>query len=228
MNVPPMEFGGSGEGVSMTCTVRPAAARGFRAAGRQVDGRSGGAAPGRAASASAGGSRSRIVLARMRPTRILPALLALTLLVLAPPARAAWHALEEIPVESPVYKWVEDLASSYSLSSGLLLTKPWTRAELGQFLDQLVADQPEAARDPVVHRLRRELDPEGGIRGGLEPMVQFEEEDASLEISPYVRLGYAEDKARELIARDQRVGAQMSAAFGEYGLIFVDAYVGPA
>ena len=164
----------------------------------------------------------------MRSSRILPALLALSLVALAPPARAAYNALEEIPVESPVYKWVEDLATSYPLTSGLFLTRPWTRAQLGQFLDQLVADQPEASRDPVVHRLRRELEPEGGIRGGLEPMVQIDDEDASLEMSPYVRLGYAEDRARGLVARDDRVGAQVSAAFGGYGLVFVDAYVGPA
>ena len=164
----------------------------------------------------------------MRPLKLLPAVLALTLLALAPAARAAYNALEEIPVESPVYKWVEDLATSYPLSSGLLLTRPWTRAELGQFLDQLVADQPGAARDPVVQRLRRELEPMGGIRGGLEPMGQYDEEDASLEVSPYARLGYAEDRARGTVARDDRVGGQVSAAFGGHGLIFVDAYIGPA
>jgi hypothetical protein len=164
----------------------------------------------------------------MRRLRVVPALLALALLTVSSPVRAAYNALEEIPVESPVYKWVEDLATSYPLSSGLLLTRPWTRADLGVFLDQLVADQPGAARDPVVRRLRRELEPEGGIRGGLEPIVQFDEEDASLEFSPYVRVGYAEDRARGLVDRDDRAGAQVSAAFGGYGLVFADAYVGPA
>jgi hypothetical protein len=164
----------------------------------------------------------------MRPSRVLPAFVALLLLAVAHPVRAAYNALEEIPVESPVYRWVEDLATSYSLSNGLLLTRPWTRAQLGQFLDQLVADQPGAARDPVVQRLRRELEPEGGIRGGLEPLLQYDEDDASIEVSPYVRMGYSEDRARGTIARDDRVGGQVSAALGDYGLVFVDAYVGPA
>ena len=164
----------------------------------------------------------------MRSTPAIPALLALSLLALAAPARAAYNALEEIPVESRVYRWVEDLATSYRLSTGLLLTRPWTRAQLGQFLDQLVAEQPGAERDPVVHRLRRELEPEGGLRGGLEPIAQYDEEDASLEMSPYVRLGYADDRARERVVRDDRVGVQASAAFGGYGLVFVDGYVGPA
>jgi hypothetical protein len=164
----------------------------------------------------------------MRPSRVATFLITLSLLALAAPARAAYNALEEIPVESPVYKWVEDLATSYSLSTGLLLTRPWTRAALGAFLDQLVADQPGAARDPVVVRLRRELEPGGGLRKGLEPLGQADAEDASLEVSPYVRLGYSEDKARETVARDDRVGAQISAAFGGYGLVFADVYVGPA
>ena len=164
----------------------------------------------------------------MRSTRLLPAFLAVSLLAFAVPALAAYNALEDIPVESPVYKWVEDLATSYPLPRGLLLTRPWTRAELGTFLDQLVADQPGAANDPVVHRLRRELEPGGSIRGGLEPMFQFDDEDASLELSPYVRLGYSEDRARGSVARDDRAGAQVSAAFGGYGLVFVDGYVGPA
>jgi hypothetical protein len=162
----------------------------------------------------------------MRPTQVLPALLALSLLGLASPARAAFNALEEIPVESQVYRWVEDLATNYSLSTGLLLTRPWTRAELGAFLDQLVADNPGAEHDPVVHRLRRELEPQGGLRGGLEPMGQVDAEDASLEVSPYVRVGYSEDKARSLVVRDDRVGAQVSAAFGGSGLVFADVYAG--
>ena len=164
----------------------------------------------------------------MRIARALPALLVVSLVLLAPPARAAYNELEEIPVESPVYHWVEDLASSYPLARGLMLTRPWTRGELGRFLDQLVADRPAAAGDPVVLRLRRELEPTGGLHGGLEPLIEIEEEDASLEVSPYVRLGYAEDRARDAIARDQRVGVQGSAAFGDNGLIFIDAYLGPA
>jgi len=227
----PEEGMNAGEDAWVTSTVRRVPTRGFRTA--VVNGPLGSesAAPVPALGRVRIGAvrwRSRIVAPLMRPTRGLSALLVTSLLALAPPARAAWHALEEIPVESQVYKWVDDLASSYPLNRGLMLTRPWTRAELGEFLDQLVADQPEAARDPVVHRLRRELEPEGGLRGGLEPLGQVDEDDASLEVSPYARVGYAEDRARSLVARDERVGAQVSAAFGGYGLIFADAYVGPA
>lgn len=160
---------------------------------------------------------------RLFPTGV--AVLVLAGLLAAAPASAAYHQLEEIPVESPVYRLVEDLASSYSLSHGLLLTKPWTRAELGRFLDQLATDVPASAQDPAVLRLRRELEPEGGA-GGLEPMLSSEQDDVSLEVSPYARLGYAEDRARASIIRDHRAGLQLSLAFGEHALLFADAYAG--
>ncbi len=140
-------------------------------------------------------------------------------------AFAAYHSLEEIPVESPVYRLVDDLATSHPLSSGLLLTRPWTRADLGRFLDQLVADVPAAAKDPSVVRLRRELEPGGGLQG-VEPMIASEQDDASLEVSPYARLGYAEDRSRGVLTRDFRAGAQVSVAFGDHALLFADAYAG--
>src|SRR5262249_38931852 len=161
----------------------------------------------------------------MRLPRLLPALLALSLLAPARPARAAWNALEEIPVESPVYRLIEDVASCYPLPAGLLLTRPWTRAELGRFLDHLTRDVPAASRDAAVLRLRRELEPQGGFEG-LEPLISTDTDDASLEISPYGQLGYAEDRSRERVVRDDRFGVQASLAFSDHGLMFVDGYVG--
>jgi hypothetical protein len=161
----------------------------------------------------------------MRLVRAVPILLSLLVLAAARPARAAWHALEEIPVESPVYRLLDDVASNYPLSKGLLLTRPWTRADLGRFLDQLVSDTPAAANDPAVQRLRRELEPGGGF-DGLEPALSTEEADASFELSPYARLGYAEDKARSAVVRDDRAGLQASLAFGEHALLYLDGYAG--
>jgi hypothetical protein len=144
---------------------------------------------------------------------------------LASPASATWHAREEIPVESPVYRLIGELATSYPVASGLLLTRPWTRAELGRFLDQLVADVPAAAGDPVVQRLALELEPAGGI-WGLEPAFAAEQEDASIEISPYLRASYSEDRAPARTLRDFRAGLQGSFACGEHVLFLADAYVG--
>lgn len=143
----------------------------------------------------------------------------------AAPAAAAWHSREEIAVESPVYRLVSDLATSHGITSGLPLTRPWTRAELGRFLDQLVADVPSAAGDPAVRRLRRELEPGGGF-AGAEPLFAQEREESSLEISPYVRASFAEDRARRVTVRDHRVGLQGSLALGERALLFADGYVG--
>jgi len=164
-----------------------------------------------------------------RPTRTalarasLAGMLALALGAL--PARAAWHAREEIPVESAVYRMASDLASSYRVTTGLLSIRPWTRAELGRFLAQLVADRPEANRDPAVLRLLRELEP-GGRLQGLEPMLAFEERETSLEISSWASVEYGDEQARDITIRDVRAGLQFSAAFGERGVIFADGYLG--
>ena len=166
----------------------------------------------------------------MRPLRAPRALracsLALLLVAAASPARAAWHAHEEIPVESPLYRLVDDLASSYPVAKALLQVRPWTRAQLGIFLDQLVNDSPAATNDPAVLRLRRELEPGGGLRDGLEPMLSAEQDETSFELSPYLRSVYAEDQARSTVTRDDRLGLQASFAFGAHGLMFTDAYVG--
>ncbi len=151
--------------------------------------------------------------------------MALLWLASSEPARAAWHSQEQIPVESPVYRLVDDLSASYPINSGLLLTRPWTRAELGRFLDQLVADVPAAAGDPALQRLRRELEPGGGAEG-LEPAVAVEQDETSFELSPYARASYAEDRSRDRVTREHRLGAQASFAFGERGLLFADGYAG--
>jgi len=170
-------------------------------------------------------SRSRIFRRDMRLFRRFGLLVLLLATALTAPARAAWLEREEIPVESPVYRWLDELATSHPLARGLLLVRPWTRGDLGRFLDQLVADAPEAASDPVVERLRRELAPGGGV-DGLEPMISAEEDDAALEISGYARSTYAEDRARGTVLRDHRLGLQASVALGSGGLLFADGYAG--
>lgn len=151
--------------------------------------------------------------------------LCLALLLLSTPARATYHALEEIPVESPVYRWVEDLAASYGAPSSYLHEKPWDRADLGRFLDELVARTPAAAGDPLVTRLRRELAP-GDALGGWEPLLQADSEQGSLEVSPYLRADYSEDRARGGIVRDFRGGVQLSAALSEGALLYSDVFAG--
>lgn len=143
----------------------------------------------------------------------------------AVPAHAAYHALEEIPVESPVYGWVEDLAASYGSGSAMLHARPWDRADLGRFLDELTANSPAAAADPLVRRLRRELEP-SVAPGGWEPMVHADTDQGSLEVSPYLRADYTEDRARGAIVRDFRGGVQLSAALSDGVLLYSDVFAG--
>ncbi len=162
---------------------------------------------------------------RSRHARLAAATALAALLFAALPARAAYHALEEIPVESPVYRMVDALATSYGLGSSFLHTRPWDRADLGRFLDEVVLNAPGAADDPLVVRLRRELAPAGSA-GGWEPAWAGEDENTSLEFSPYARADYAQDRARGTVVRDFRAGAQGSLAFGDNLLAFGDVYAG--
>jgi hypothetical protein len=162
----------------------------------------------------------------MRPSLLaLAALVAVAVsLVMVPlPARAAYHPLEEIPVESRIIRDVEDLAATYGLGWAFHSTRPWDRTDLRAFLDEILALAPDAKSDPAVARIRRELGPEAG---GWEPLIHAREEERSLEVSPYLRADYAEDRARRAIARDFRGGLQGSAMLGEHALLFTDVYAG--
>ncbi len=162
---------------------------------------------------------------RARPR--VAALLTLVALIAGParPTHAAYHALEEIPVESPIYDMAAQLVASYGSASAFLHTQPWDRADLGRFLDELVANVPSAADDPLVLRLRRELEPAGGV-GGWEPALTADDSTASLELSPYGRASFSEDRARHTIVRDFRAGLQGSYAPASGLLLFGDVYAG--
>jgi hypothetical protein len=157
----------------------------------------------------------------MVPRRVLTVVLSLA--AIAPLARATDQPLEQIPVESPLIRDIEDLAATYGLGGAFHSTRPWDRADLRAFLDEVVACSPEAADDPACVRLRRELGPEAG---SWAPLVDERETDRSLEVSPYLRLDDAEDRARDAVSRDFRGGLQASALLGKHVLLFGDAYAG--
>ena len=159
----------------------------------------------------------------MRSRRFLLAAVTVSLVTATTPARATYHPLEEIPVESRLSREVEDLAASYGLGGAFHSTRPWDRADLRAFLEEIVRLAPDADGDPAVTRIRRELGPEAG---GWEPLVHAHEEGRSLEVSPYLRADYSQDRARHAIVRDFRGGLQGSAMLGEHALLFTDVYAG--
>jgi hypothetical protein len=162
---------------------------------------------------------------RPRPlSALLVPLLLAAALACAAPARAAYHALEDLPVESRLARAVEDVATSYGLQRAFHATRPWDRRDLRAFLDQVLAAAPAARSDPAVARIARELGADAP--GNWAPLVSLSEGDRSVEVSPYVRADFAEDRARRAVARDFRGGVQASAALGRGALLFVDAYAG--
>jgi hypothetical protein len=159
----------------------------------------------------------------MRPYRFLLAAVVVSLVAAAVPARARYGPLEEIPVESRLIREIEDLAATYGLGRAFHTTRPWDRADLSAFLDEILTLAPEAEGDPALARLRRELRPEDG---GWGPLIRARDDEGSLEVSPYARVDYAEDRARRSILRDFRAGLQGSAMPGEHVLLFTDVYAG--
>src|SRR5262245_53314381 len=99
MSAPPMEFlrerGGRALRGVLTRTLRLRRAGGFKTGPLA---RQRGQEPARTGTpvAGVGPGRSRNVPARMRPSRLVSLMLAASLFALAPPARAAYNALEEI------------------------------------------------------------------------------------------------------------------------------------
>lgn len=161
--------------------------------------------------------------------RVAALLAGLLLCISAGPARAAYHALEEIPVESAIYAQAAQLVASYGTGGAFLASQPWDRADLGRFLDALRTANAAAASDPLFRRLQRELEPDSTATGGWEPLVQGEDDRASLEMSPYVRADYAEDRARRDgvgIKRDFRLGVQGSYAPDASLLLAADIFSG--
>ncbi len=149
--------------------------------------------------------------------------LAVALFAAALPAHAAYHGLEEIPVESRTVRDLEDVAVSYGLGAAFHATRPWTRADLAAFLQEIVALAPQAEDDPAVARLRRELAPGPG---GCQSMLHVRDDQGSLEVSPYLRADFAEDRARHSVVRDFRGGVQVSAMLGRSVLLFTDVFAG--
>ena len=161
----------------------------------------------------------------MNHCRPLAVSIALSALLLAVPARAAYHSLEEIPVESPIYRMVEELATTHGFGTAFLDTRPWDRVDLGRFLDELQRNSPRVETDPVYVRLRRELGP-SEAPGGWDALARGDDDQSSLELSPYVRADYFEDRSRSAIVRDFRGGARGSLALGESVLLAGDVYAG--
>ena len=169
---------------------------------------------------AASGAYGRPVM-RMRPFFL--AVVAVSLVVAPVPARATYLPLEELPVESRLIRDIEDLAATYGLGRAFHTTRPWDRADLGAFLDEVVALAPGAEGDPALARLRRELGPGKEGRG---PLIHARDDQTALEVSPYLRADYGEDRARRSVARDFRGGLQGAAAPSAGTLLFTDLYAG--
>ena len=146
----------------------------------------------------------------------------------AAPARATYLPEERIPTDSPVYRDLERLSTTYRTAARFLSSRPLRRAEALAYLDSLRRDEPGAERDPAYERAARELDP--GAPGATPPFFARRGTDGErFEASPYVSLLYERDsRNRPDINRDYRVGVAVAGSL-DSGMVFVaNGYVGTA
>jgi hypothetical protein len=140
----------------------------------------------------------------------------------ASPAHAAYLDLEEIPTESALYGALEALTTRYGTPSGFLQTRPWTLGDARAFLDSLVKSGCACGDDPAFVRVRREVDPEAASQP---PAVRLTADTRVVEISPYLRLAYAEDGTRSpSVIRDYRIGGAVAASVTKHLIVFADYY----
>ncbi len=149
------------------------------------------------------------------------------LVSLPAPAVAVYAPLEEIPVEDRLYQDLESLALRYDAGIHFLSLRPWSRGEARSFLEQVRKEAPEAAQDPSFRRIERQVIEDA--KGSAAPLFRQRSGSQRLEVAPYLRLGYREDRTlRPAVDRDYRTGLAASLGFSDHWLVFVDWYAGTA
>ena len=146
----------------------------------------------------------------------------------ASPAFATYLPQERIPTDSPVYRDLERLATSWGVQPRFLSSRPLRRAEALEFLRGLAEARGGAEEDPAFQRALRFLDP--AAHGATKSPISIAgEDDERLEASPYASLLY-EDDPRNLpdVNRDYRVGVAVAGALDTSAVFVANFYEGTA
>jgi hypothetical protein len=135
---------------------------------------------------------------------------------------------ERIPTDSPVYRDLERLATSWGVQPKFLSSRPLRRAEALGFLRGLAEGRAGSENDPAFQRAMRFLDP--AARGATKPLISVAgEDDERLEVSPYGSLIYEDDPRNNPdINRDYRVGVAVAGALDTSMVFVADFYEGTA
>jgi len=135
---------------------------------------------------------------------------------------------ERIPTDSPVYRDLERLATSWGVQPKFLSSRPLRRAEALAFLRGLAEARAGAEEDPSFQRALRFLDP--AARGATKPLISIAgEDDERLEVSPYSSLLYEDDpRNRPDVNRDYRVGVAVAGTMDTSAVFVANFYEGTA
>lgn len=145
-----------------------------------------------------------------------------------PSSPARYLPQERVPTDSPIYRDLERLTTTYDRTLSAFSTRPLRVQEILSFLNSLEVEHPSSADDPAMIRARRLVDPEAP--GAKHPFLSIEDESTEVvTFSPYVSLVYEEDpKNRPDLNRDYRIGLQAVAEIDSTAFFYFDAYEGTA
>ena len=146
----------------------------------------------------------------------------------ASPAFATYLPQERIPTDSPVYRDLERLATSWGVQPKFLSSRPLRRAEALEFLRGLAEAHGGAEEDPAFQRALRFLDP--ATHGATKSLISIAgEDDERLEASPYASLLYEDDPRNSPdVNRDYRVGVAVAGALDTSSVFVANFYEGTA
>ncbi len=161
--------------------------------------------------------------------RFLAALVLSVAFLWAPAAASATYLPQErIPTDSPVYRDLERLATSWGVQPKFLSSRPLRRVEALEFLRGLAEARAGAEEDPAFQRSMRLLDP--AAHGATKPLISIAGEDNErLEASPYASLLYEDDPRNNPdVNRDYRVGIAVAGAPDTSSVFVANFYEGTA
>jgi hypothetical protein len=159
---------------------------------------------------------------------LLAAFLAVAAVALAPGvARATYLPQERIPTDSPVYRDLERLATTYRFPAEFLSTRPLRLEEAMTYLEILPKRAPGVGDDPAWQRAVRYV--ERGMQGSTSPLYEHTDGDDAIQVSPYASFLYDDDpRNRPDLNRDYRVGVRTALSLDQAAIFYADLYAGTA
>lgn len=144
------------------------------------------------------------------------------------PARATYLLPERIPTDSPVYRDLERLSTTYRIPADFLSTRPIRLEEAKSYLELLPNRAGgDVENDPAWQRAMRYVERSG--QGSTPPLYEHTDSVDVIQVSPYASFLYDDDpRNRPDLNRDYRVGVRAALSLEQQAVLYADLYAGTA